>query len=281
MRRPWPSARREEEALASRGIRARPDTVSESGEGMVDAEGRSRREVIRGLAAAAAGAIAAGVLSADKAEAGHGTLNAVSNSFDNPAIHGENTAGGPAVEGTRNGARGVLGGPSAGVEGSSFNIGVRGDTPSGFAVLGASESGIGVRGESDSNIGVEGVSDGVGVRGFSRDGIAVDGWTFNGTGVLARGPTALDVRGSAKFSTAASATILANQDSAFVSAPFVTALSHVTVTLTGDPGQAASQPGFKPVVVWVERQPGTGFVVHMSRPVRVDTPFTFLVVEPT
>jgi hypothetical protein len=66
----------------------------------------------------------------------------------------------------------------------------------------------------------------------------------------------------------------------FVESSFVRPVSHVTVTLTGDPGQAGSAPGFKPVVVWVERQPGTGFVVHMSRPVRVNTPFTYLVVEP-
>jgi hypothetical protein len=92
--------------------------------------------------------------------------------------------------------------------------------------------------------------------------------------------TALRVDGNSRFSTAGSGTIPANQDSVAVSRPFVTALSHVTVTLTGDPGQAGSVPGFKPVVVWVERQPGTGFVVHMSRPVRVNTPFTFLVVEP-
>jgi hypothetical protein len=73
-----------------------PESVSASGEGVVDAEGKSRRDVLRGLAAAAAGALAGGVVSADKAEAGHGTLNAVSNS-SNPAIHAESTGSGAGV----------------------------------------------------------------------------------------------------------------------------------------------------------------------------------------
>jgi hypothetical protein len=223
---------RKEIAMASRTNDDLPDTVSENGEGTVDAEGRSRRDVIRGLAAAAAGAIAGGVLSTEKAEASHGSLNAVSASAANPAIHGDNTGGG------------------IGVEGTGGNVGVWG--------FGGSN---GVRGESDYGYGVFGLSS-------------------TGPGVAAQGDPALQVLGNAEFRTAGSGIIPANQDSVIVSAYFVTALSHVTVTLTGDPGQAGSVPGFKPVVVWVERQPGTGFVVHMARPVRVDTPFTFLVVEP-
>jgi hypothetical protein len=236
--------------MASRTNDDLPDTVSENGEGTVDAEGRSRRDVLRGLAAAAAGAIAGGVLSTEKAEASHGSLNAVSNSFPTPAIHGDNTAGGTGVEGT---------GGNAGVRGIGADTGVRGD--GGFA---------GVWGDGGSN----------GVRGESDYGTGVLGLSSTGTGVYAQGDPGLQVSGNAKFSTAGSGIIPANQDSVIVSAYFVTALSHVTVTLTGDPGQAGSAPGFKPVVVWVERQPGTGFVVHMARPVRVDTPFTFLVVEP-
>jgi hypothetical protein len=225
---------RKEKAMASRTNDSPPDTVSEDEEGTVETKtGRSRRDVLRGLAAAAAGAIAGGVLSTEKAEADHGTLNAAS-STSAPAIHGANTS-----------------------------------------------NGAGVQGSSDSGDGVQGLSgSGDGVEGFSSFGIGVFGFSSIAVGVLAEGPTALRVLGNADFSTAGSGTIPANQDSVFVGAPFVTALSHVTVTLTGDPGQASSQPGFKPVVVWVERQPGTGFVVHMSRPVRVDTPFTYVVVEP-
>jgi hypothetical protein len=249
---------RKEKAMASRTNDSLPDTVSENGEGTFDAEGRSRRDILRGLAAAAAGAVAGGVLSTEKAEASHGAVNGFSTTPGNPGIHGENTSGGTGVEGT--GAVGVDGIGNTGVRGSG-GVGVEGS------------GAVGVRGRPSS-------ASGYGVWGSSPSGIAVLGESPSGTGVVATGLTALHVQGTAKFSTAGSGSIPANQDSVTVSVPFITALSHVTVTLTGDPGQASSVPGFKPVVVWVERQPGTGFVVHMSRPVRVDTPFTFLVVEP-
>ncbi len=230
--------------MASRTNHSLPDTVSATGEGTAETTtaGKSRRDVIRGLAAAAAGAIAGSVLSTGKAEAHHGTLNAESNSSTNPAIHGHNAAAGNAVEAT------------------TFGFGT--------AVVGTTGG------------------SGAGMDGFSFDGIGVVGSSTRGIGIAARGleppSIALQVEGSARFSTAGSGSIPANQDSVFVSAPFVTALSHVTVTLTGDPARAASTPGAqaKPVVVWVERRPGSGFVVHMSRPVGVKTPLTFLVVEP-
>jgi hypothetical protein len=236
--------------MESRTNDSLPDAVLENGEGTVDAEGRSRRDILRGLAAAAAGAMAGGVLSTEKAEAGHGTQNAISSS-SNPAIHGENTGDGPGVEGT--------------------NIGTNAPDP-GPGVRGFSRTGVGVQGLG--NVGVRGL----GLIGLQTD-IGVDG--FGTIGVRAVGSSAaLQVQGMAQFTTVGSGVIGANQDSVFVESSFVRPVSHVTVTLTGDPGQAGSAPGFKPVVVWVERQPGTGFVVHMSRPVRVATPFTYFVVEP-
>jgi hypothetical protein len=245
-----------------------PDTVSENGEGTVDAEGRSRRDILRGLAAAAAGAVAGGVLSTEKAEADHGVVNASSDFVLAPAVHAEHTTEGTGVEASSFGGTGVEGTGAVGVDGIG-NTGVRGSGGVGVEGSGA----VGVRGRPSS-------ASGYGVWGSSPSGIAVLGESPSGTGVVATGLTALHVQGNAKFSTAGSGSIPANQDSVAVSVPFITALSHVTVTLTGDPGQASSVPGFKPVVVWVERQPGTGFVVHMSRPVRVATPFTYLVVEP-
>ena len=205
-------------------------------------ERKSRREVLKALGAAAAGTVAGSMLSAKEAEAGHGTLNAISTT-STPAIHGENTGSGIGVIGTANG--------------------------------------IGVLGTANGN-GVQATGNSSGVNAFSSSGIGVIGLSDSGIGVLAgaNAGTALQVDGTPKFSTAGFDVILANQDSAFVPRFRVTALSHITVTLTGDPGQAGSAPGFKPVVVWVERDPGTGFTVHLSRPVRVDTPFTYLMVEP-
>ena len=55
-------------------------------------EGKSRREVLKALGAAAAGAVAVGVLNVEEAEAGHGIINASSDS-DRPAIHAEHTNG--------------------------------------------------------------------------------------------------------------------------------------------------------------------------------------------
>lgn len=74
----------------------------------------------------------------------------------------------------------------------------------------------------------------------------------------------------------------------------MTAESHITVTLMANPGQAR--------VVWVERQPGIGFIVHTTsnlsggqpavgspgggRPAQGEgpsswnVPFTYLIVEP-
>jgi hypothetical protein len=239
-------------------------------------EAKSRRDVLRALGAAAAGTLAGSMLSAKEAQASHGTLNA-SSSTGNPAIHGENTssvANGPGVLGTAPSGFGVQGTSESGV-------GVAGNSIEGTGVSGNSSRGAGVIGSTADGTGVSGDSFmGIGVNGHSDDGIGVRAFTFTGIGVHAEGPTALEVQGTAKFSTAGFDAILANQDSAMVSNVFVTALSHITVTLTGDPGQAGSAQGFKPVVVWVERQPGTGFIVHMSRPVRVDTPLTYLIVEP-
>jgi hypothetical protein len=105
------------------------------------------------------------------------------------------------------------------------------------------------------------------------------GQSTHGTGVLAFGVfgDALLVQGPATFSTAGSGVIPAVQDSVFVANTAVTAQSHVSATLTGSPGTFNTGT---PVIVWVERQPGTGFVVHLSRRVGPATPFTYLIVEP-
>jgi hypothetical protein len=260
---------------------------------MKSEEGKSRRDLLKVLGAAAAGAVASGMLKADEAQADHGTINAVS-ATDDPAIHGHNSSGGPgiAVEGTTTGSDGigVLGRGYIGVQGEGGLAGVAATgTDYGLSAYGythgviSSSHEVGVQGSADSEygVGIHGVAldkgeNNTGVLGTAwRSGVAVKAKVTGGDGA-----TALQVEGKAKFSTAAASTIPAGQDSASVSNSLVTAQSHVTVTLTGDPGQASSSPGTKPVVVWVERRPGTGFVVHLSRPVRFATPFTYLIVEP-
>jgi hypothetical protein len=83
---------------------------------------------------------------------------------------------------------------------------------------------------------------------------------------------ALEVVGKARFSTGGAGTVPALAASAKVANPAVTAVSHITVTLTDNPGRVRLR--------WVQRQPGTGFIVHLNRKAKRATPFTFLIVEP-
>lgn len=126
-------------------------------------------------------------------------------------------------------------------------------------------------------VGVQGVS-GAGQTFGQGPGIGVEGITGTGIGVHAMttgGGLALRVDGRAAFGTAGSATIPSGGSSLFVSSPDVTADSHISVTLTSNPGTRQ--------VLWIERAAGSGFTVHMtSAPARQrpQTSFTYLVVEP-
>ena len=98
-----------------------------------------------------------------------------------------------------------------------------------------------------------------------------------GVGVEARSDTGmtLKVGGPAGFATAGAGSVPAGAAAVFVAAPSVSADSHITVTLSSDPGQRT--------VRWVERDPGNGFTVHMTAgPPKqpLQTAFTYLVVEP-
>lgn len=262
-------------------------------------EGKSRRDVLKALGAAAAGAVAGGMLKADQAQAHHGTINATSNSDTVPAIHGDNNANGPGVVGETEDGVGVVGAANGtngvGVEaagGEGIGLLANGGQLAGIMrgverglVVSGGEFGVDAGARYSYGAGVRGTSGTIPEGRTSPDGTGVLGEASGlGTGVRAKAnqdtATALEVIGKAKFSTTGNGTIPAGQDSASVNTLAVTALSHITVTLTGDPGQASSAPGSKPVLVWVERQPGTGFVAHLSRPVRVATPFTYLIVEP-
>jgi hypothetical protein len=255
------------------------------------------------LGGAAAAALAGSAMSAGKANA-HGTQGDITSNTSDPAIHGINTSVGPAImgENTYGGGPGAVFGHSAGLP-----PGVRGDSDNGFgvegkgllgglygmadgfnreAVRGYAPKGKGIVGISDELTGVSGVGPegvrghgiDVGVHGFGSDvGVGVHGVGRTGvkaevTGALADVGFGLEVVGKAKFSTAGAGNIPKGTSSATVANPAVTANSHITVTLTGNPGRAQ--------VRWVNRQPGTGFVVHLNRKAQKATPFTFLIVEP-
>jgi len=212
---------------------------------------------------------------------------------------------GIGVEGNSESGRGVVGrgghvgviGESidgeAGVKGIGGTIDEAGNTSGAAAgVRGVSFASVGVHGESESpnHPGVlgesvvcvergpcEGESTGTGVLGRSDAGIAVQGECPSGTalkGVSTDG-LALDVVGKARFSTSGSGVVPAGDNSVVVSNSAVTAESHVSATLAGNPGNRN--------VAWVERDPGNGFILHMTSappPQRPATPFTYLIVEP-
>lgn len=162
-----------------------------------------------------------------------------------------------------------ISGRGVGVQGNSF--GGAADEEPGVGVQGLTDTGIAVHGKSDSGTGIEGVSEtGEGIHGFSTSGTAAR--FTSGT----PGGTALVVEGRAAFVTAGSASIPAGQSSVFVPQVEVTSDSHISVTLTSDPGNRQLK--------WVERDPGSGFTVHLAggppkgRPPEIS--LTYLVVEP-
>ena len=176
---------------------------------------------------------------------------------------------GPGVQGE------CINGP--GVFGFGGPVGVRGLTNNGDGVLGqtgsaADEGGAsvaGVRGEALGCVekGPCGPGIGIGVVGFSEAGIGVQAKVDDPSGF------ALDVVGRSRFSTAGSAVVPAGQSSVFVADTDVSAGSHISVTLVGNPGVRTVQ--------WVDRAPGSGFTVHLTiAGPKPATPFTYFVVEP-
>jgi hypothetical protein len=166
------------------------------------------------------------------------------------------------------------------------------------------KGGDGVRGStvSATRAGVFGFNfgTGAGVRGYGAvagplptgNGIGVEGKSgSSGIGVLAENTGAgvgLAVKGRAGFSACGSDTIAAGQASKTVNNAAATAASHITVTLTEDPGSTNTNPPGQggarapsPVaqVHWVQRQAGS-FTVHLTQGVVNATDFTYLIVEP-
>jgi hypothetical protein len=133
---------------------------------------------------------------------------------------------------------------------------------------------VGVLGQG--GVGVWGASPGVqvslnpqplpptGVWGQAAGLDAVGVVALNGDG------RALSVRGRAAFSGVATGAIAARSDSAFVAAPTIGDGTLVSLTLTGDPGNATP---------WVEVQPGKGFIVHLTAKAKGPLSFTYLLIE--
>jgi hypothetical protein len=305
---------------------------------------RDRRGLLALIGGGGAAAIAGIFAQRDGTAQAHGPSHVESASED-PAIHGNNTANGPGVEGTGNtGPGGLFEGNTNGLEAFSnstdpfssagvfFNpngcgVGANSENfigvlaagkpaiigecmdPSKAAVVGASEisgvdcspdepcsrpgDGIGVRGITAAGAGVEGVSLDQseqihggdisflfpleGPLAASGSGIGVLGRSGSGTGLRGESASglALDVAGKARFSTAGSSTVPQGQNSVFVANAAVTADSHVSVTLAGNPGARQLH--------YVSRSPGAGFTLNLTSappPQRPQTPFTYLIVEP-
>lgn len=72
--------------------------------------------------------------------------------------------------------------------------------------------------------------------------------------------------------TASRGTIPAGSNSKSVSDTRVGSASHISVTLTSDPGDGDV------AVSWIEPKPGQGFTVHLTQKAKKDTTFTYVVV---
>lgn len=254
--------------MASEVTRAEEAGELGSDKGSSEQEGsRSRRHILKALGAAVAGGLAGAVMSPKQALA-HGGFHQDFNGVD-PAIHGNNLNGGPGVEGTSATGAGVRGEGAVGVIGEGASVGLSG------------QGSTGVVGEGF--VGVEAHGTSSGVFALSEDGRAVHGQTSTGVGLSALSPStgtgvALLVRGKAKFSTAGSGVIPRGEDSGEIQSLSITPESHITVTFTGNPGVPLA--GFPVSVLWVERFPGLKAIIHLTRSVGRDTPFTYLIVDP-
>lgn len=241
---------------------------------------RSRRNVLALLGGAVAGAVAGALGRPERASGGHDGTNVLHLGEVNVTPAGASTAVGATADIFAFRVHNETNGPNAGgvlasSKGNQPGILGNGFAPSPAGVRGVSTSSTGL--PDGSRTGVEGISGtGVGVEGGCPSGVGVFGHSDTGTGVRAASQSgqALRVEGRAVFSTAGSGTVPHGQNSVFVSNPAVTANTHVSVTLVGNPGIRALH--------WVQRSPGSGFTVRLTpAPTnqRPATAFTYLVVE--
>jgi hypothetical protein len=112
-----------------------------------------------------------------------------------------------------------------------------------------------------------------GILGYTKDGKGVVGFSDTDIGVLAisKGKSALRVEGKSSFSSVGRDVIPANKLTYKVHNDFVTADSHVNITLLGDTGIL--------VRMWVTRSAGV-FTIHFSDKIKQNVPFSYFIVEP-
>lgn len=207
---------------------------------------------------------------------------------DGVGVHGQCLAGGIGVHGEAATGQGVLGtGSRIGVAGEASGergIGVYGRTgrglEGGYGVYGYARTGvwgdgdIGVlgRGVTEHGVGVEG--DALGEHGVGVYGVTLA--TTGGVGVCAVAPhagsAALEVQGSAVFSSAGRAVVPAGADLITVTGPAIGAASMVVATVQQDkPGVAvrAAVP-----------DPAAGsFTVHLTRSSPTETAVAWFVIN--
>jgi len=170
--------------------------------------------------------------------------------------------------------------------GTNTGIGAWGQAQSGVGVLGGTWGGVGVIGAGGFRqadplpdpvgpgvLGFTPGEDAPGVRAVSG-GEGADPLVHSVMFPVPDGGLALDVVGKARFSTAGEATVPQGENAVFVPNTAVTADSHVSVTLAGNPGSRQLH--------YVSRSPGAGFTLNLTSappPQRPATPFTYLIVE--
>jgi hypothetical protein len=172
------------------------------------------------------------------------------------------------------------GGPAIVAEANTIGLRATAEHINGDAIIGV------VSATSGTATGVMGVTDVAsaysqeprvrcGVHGFANTGTGVRGDSISGFGVSAASPQgiALNVEGKAAFATAGNGVIPAGLLVLTVPETHVTSVSHIPVTLIGNPGNHA-------VVEWIERTAGVGFKVHFSKKFANQTSFSYFIVEP-
>ena len=238
-----------------------------------DSKETTRRRMLTLMGAGGAAALATLVSSKD-AQAGHDGTNVMHLAEVNSAPGGGRT---DLKANTNDFALSIDNTDTGETSGGLYVTGQGGKPVIEADVLGGGE-GVGVA--------VQGVSGGgetfgegpaTGVEGISGSGQGVHGHSESGEGGFfsTNSGFALATDGKSRFSTAGTAVLPAGANSVFVANSDVTADSHISVTLTDDPGQRT--------IRWVERDPGTGFTLHMTSappPHRRLTGFTYLIVEP-
>jgi hypothetical protein len=206
---------------------------------------------------------------------------------EDPALFVENTGGGTNSAIHVRYVNPQAGGPAIVAEGNVIGLLAAAAHKDGNAIIGATSA------TSGTATGVQGVTEGFfpqeprvlcGVHGFANTGTGVRGDSQSGFGVSAASPQgiALKVEGKSAFATAGNGVIQAGMSHITVPEVHVTAQSHITVTLTGNPrSHSISCLWCRAAAVdWIERLAGVGFVIHLSRKFANKTPFSYLIVEP-